>query len=175
MKLARTILTCTILVAASALVVAETKEVKGDTTEGWLVWNVNTGQQLKENLTSADGWLQFKYDRAQFVLLLHITPLMGLKEMKVVIKSDVDTTVAFAIEDQDKAKFHYPVQLKAGQETTVTIKPEDFRPNNDSPTKKETVQSEKLGNGYIIGDLSVFTGAMGENTLHIKQVTIVRD
>lgn len=164
-----------IVLAASAMVWAETKEFTGQSTEGWLVWIVNTGQQANDKLTSSDGWLRLKYDRSEFVLLAHMTPVTGLKELKVEIKSDVDAIIGFGVEDQDKARFHYPVQLTAGKETTVTIKPEDFKLNDDSPTKKDKLEPEKLGNGYLIADLGLFVGATGENTLHIWKVTISRN
>ena len=172
---ARPWLTIATVISASTLLLADSKEFTGDNTEGWLVWNVTKGQQENDKLASSDGWLHLKYDRAEFVLLAHMTPVTGLKEMTVVMKSDTDAMVAFGVEDQDKAKFHYPVQLKAGEEKTVTIKPEDFKLNNDSPTKKEKVEPEKLGNSYLVADLGAFAGATGENTLHIKKVTIVRE
>ena len=171
----KTGLVLTVVTGLSAIALAATEEFKGDTTEGWMVWDLKANQQDNSKITSSEGSLHFKYDRAGFVLLGHMRPVTDLKELKVVITSDADITVAFAVEDQDKARFHYPVELKAGKETTVTVKPEHFKPSDDSPTKKEKVEPARLGAGYALVDLGAFTGATGDNTLHIKQVTITRN
>jgi hypothetical protein len=158
----------------SALVVAQTQEFKGDSTDGWFVWDLSANQQANEKLSASEGWLRLKYSRSDIVLLGHLIPVTDLKELKVVIKSDVDAMIAFGLEDQDKARFHHMVHLPAGKETTVTMKPEDFKLNDDSPTKKEKVEPARLGDGYAVIDLGPIMGAAGENTLHIRRVTVTR-
>src|ERR1051326_6763597 len=74
----------------SAIVLAETREFSGDTTKGWIVVDAKAGKQANEKLTASDGWLHLKYDRANVTYLGHMTPITNLKELKIVLRSDVD-------------------------------------------------------------------------------------
>lgn len=86
--------------------------------------------------------------------------------------SEKDTLLMVAIQDCDKASFHAASPLPAKVWTHIRLVPTDFSINDDSTVKKDKLDSLKLRNGVVIGDLGGLLGKNNANTLRIDNLRI---
>lgn len=135
-------------------------------TGSWAVLDFAGGTPPSDSLSARDG-VRFRYQRERLLGLAHPVLLTELRELRLSLRSDHSGVLAIVLEDRDGAGFNYPIVVKAGQTTSVRVRPADFKLNEDARVKKPRLDAARLGAGFAIIDLGALTGAKGENSITI--------
>ena len=165
-----------VLVGVYSNIASEQTVDSGDSTSGWVVVDVNGGTVDDAMLRVENGVVQFQYQQSEVALLVNSqTKLTGFTNLKLRVKSRESTTLAVAVEDQDRARFHALVNVDPNSWQDIELSPDDFRLSDDSPVKKERLDTDQLGTAYAILDLAFTQGREGENTLEIGSVEAISE
>jgi hypothetical protein len=105
-------------------------------------------------------------------IIAHPVPLSGFSKIRFRVWSREKTMLMIVLEDGDKAKFHTPVFVSADSWTNVSVFPNDFQINDDSPVKKQALDPQLVSSPFILIDAGFFMGQKGPNTLKICDFTV---
>jgi hypothetical protein len=144
-------------------------------TAGWFMTNFVSDRPEGASLSAADGVVLFRYDRAKLAVLGHSALLTEMRELRLSIRSEIALTLALVVKDRDGATFNCPLEIRAGKMVEARARPADFKPNDDSPVKKEKLDPKRLTTGFALLDGGLFVGATGKNTLTIDEVVVERE
>lgn len=107
-------------------------------------------------------------------VLVHYVPLASMTSVAFWIRAPEATTWVTAVKDLDGAVFNAPAALPANRWKRVVLRPGDFRLNDDSPVKKERLDPERLGRGYVGFDLEAVLGGGGSREILVDDVAVTR-
>lgn len=155
--------------------VADTTTYDCDTTFGWFAVNDRLEPTADTKLSAADGHVVFEYPRGEARILVHHgVSIRGFEKLAIRVRSEKSITLGISLEDRDEAEFYALKTLVAGEWTTVELTPGDFLIGDDSPVRKERLDSDLLGEAYVLVDIAFFLGGSGRNTLEFDSVEITR-
>ena len=147
---------------------------KCKTSTGWAAYDQERNPATDTELTATDGKLVYSYPRAKPRMLVHFQAAMtAFEKLTLRLKSHLAITLVVSLGDPDRARFMATAPLAADTWQVVALTPNDFRVTDDSPVKKDALDSYILENGYVLLDLGSTQGAKGENTIEIDSVEIV--
>lgn len=164
----------TLILAALPLLADDTERFDGDSLTGWTTTDFEGGTPEGATLASVDGAISFSYRRGTLSPLLHNALLTDLIDLRLSVRSKVDSTLVLAVEDRDGAGFHHIFEVPAGEWLKVRVTPARFELNDDSKVKKVSLDPARLGSGYVLFDAGAITGAAGENTIEVDDVVVKR-
>jgi len=154
-----------------------------------LIWRVGgipsgTPREAFVKLTTIRGeykegkkGLMFQFARGTkpVPIVVHWVLLRDMVSIKFWIKAKRETKWVVSIKDIDGAVFSSVIELAEDRWRRVTLKPVDFRCNNDSPVKKSRLDVTRLGYGYVGFDIYTVLGGRGKNTVFIDKVIVERN
>lgn len=151
--------------------------------DGWFVLDPGGGgadaklRVTREGPREGTGALEMAYERKANVYAVLVAPVLltNLRAIEFDVWSREAVAFAIGVEDKDRAKFHYAVELQAGRWRRVRIAPGELQPSDDSPVKKPRLDPKRLGFGLPMVDLSPMGGVEGPNVLRIDGLRVLRD
>lgn len=150
-------------------------------------------------LSSADGWICGLSDKSSdcnqlesvkaergilkwtlrrkpsvFNALVRALSLGDFQSIDFEICSQEATPIVVPVSDQDGAKFHYALNAEAGRWRHVHLTPTDFKPSDDSPVKKPSLDSSTLVSNFSVADLGGVFGAKNTNVIQLRSLVVQR-
>ncbi|MHC4607692.1 MAG: hypothetical protein ACYTAF_12320, partial [Planctomycetota bacterium] len=133
------------------------------TTAGWKVADPRGSGLGKTELTIArekpfvhdgKGALRFFYEiqDRKFAVLLRPVRMAGLRSLSFWIRSENETVLMLMLREHGGASFTRTVPVAAGEWKRVELKPDDFGPAPDSPSKRESPDPAQLLPNFILMD-----------------------
>jgi len=144
----------------------------GRTTNRWKLTGIGDGTTAGASITADEGVVRYSYPRGQKCALVHAVPLTGFARLQWEVRSETQMVLVVALRDREGATFHRGLPVPAGQWTTLTATPEEFEANDDSPVKRNHLDSRLLDTGYAMFDLAAIAGGSGSNALWIRRVVV---
>jgi hypothetical protein len=161
-----------ILCACSAR--AETEKYDCASAAGWALTDLKGGVPAGAKMAPSNGAMVIQYQRPTLTPIVHTALLTEFQELRLTIHSQHAGTFAILIKDRDGAVFNKPFELPAQKDTQLRFRAQDFQLNEDSPVDKEALDAHKAGVGFVLMDMGAFSGAKGENTLTIRDISVDR-
>lgn len=134
---------------------------------------------IVESIEGSDNnrCLQFEYYNKvdSFIGIGTMEPdLSGLKEIRLRIRSGEDRIFAISLDELQGRVFIYPFELKKGQWTEITAKPEDFIISAHLQETERKLNPAELSRRLVIADLSGDRGIIGPNTFWVDWIEIAK-
>lgn len=161
-----------LLMPAAALADLETFEC--DTTDGFSLTDFTGTPPRGATLSAQKGSLVLEQDRARLAAVLHATLLTELCDLRITVASTAAIPLAILVPDRDGARWIHVAAVPAGKPTVVSARPEDFRLADDSPVRKDRMEPDRLGFGYVLFDAGFLQGASGQGKVRIDRIEIER-
>ena len=98
--------------------------------------------------------------------------LTGFRQLSLRLWSQQKAVIAVIIEDRDKAKFHAIKPLAANCWTDISLVPNDFQINDDSPVKKNALDPQLVVGPTILAQISKRFGLQETNTLGLSSMKV---
>jgi len=105
---------------------------------------------------------------------VHHVSMQDFQSINFWIRAKKKTMWVISVNDSDQATFSAKTDLEAGKWTHVSLKPEDFVCNDDSPVQKEQLDTGKLNSYFVCFDLLAVIQKEGSNKVFIDDVKVVR-
>jgi hypothetical protein len=122
------------------------------------------------------GVLSFFYERGRrpVPIIYHRVYVGGFTSIEFRIRAEKTALWVVNISDLDGAQFSTRREIVPGEWKFVALKPSDFVCNEDSPVKKDRLDTANLGFGYAAFDLFSITEKGDSNRVLLDDVRITR-
>jgi hypothetical protein len=138
---------------------------------GWEIVDL-AGKMTPAHISATTAGLRMDYQRGRITLLQYAVPLSGFQSITAEVRSKQPMVLICSVEERGGAKFHQTTQLAGGQWCRVVFAAADFKLNDDSPVKKQKLDTADMLGVLHFADGAIFTGESGPNQLSIREIEI---
>lgn len=140
-------------------------------TTGWDIVDL-AGKLTPAHLSASTAGLRMDYQRGRVTLLQYAVALSGFQTITAEVRSKQPMLLICSVEERGGAKFHQTTQLAGGQWCKVVFSAPDFKLNDDSPVKKDKLDTTDMLGALHFADGAIFTGESGPNQLSVREIEI---